>query len=191
MRTRRTVALLAVAVMAFAAACSGGAAPAASVGADAHPAPAPVVPAGPVRRLLRRAREGLLPRRRLRRHDHPGRRRDRARDGRRRRAGGVRHQLGAAHARPARVRRRRRRHRPGLPALADPAGLVQGQEHHQARGPRRARRSARGASATRRSCTRACARPASTPTIPRTSRSPRSSSTWRPSPPARSTPRRR
>ena len=44
--------------MALAAACSGGGARLPVRRADAHPAPAPVVPAGPVRRLLRGARKG-------------------------------------------------------------------------------------------------------------------------------------
>ena len=53
---------------------------------DARPAPAPVVPAGPVRRLLRGQGPGLLRRRGLRRHDPAGRGRDRAGHGRRRAA---------------------------------------------------------------------------------------------------------
>ena len=36
---------------------------------------------------------------------------------------------------PARVGRGPGRHRPALPALAHAAGLLQGQEHHEARGP--------------------------------------------------------
>ena len=159
--------------------------------ADAHPAPAPVVPAGPVRRLLRGDGQGLLREEGLRRHDPAGRRRDRARDGRRRRPGRVRHQLGAAHARPARSRRRRRRHRPGLPALADTAGLVQGQEHHQARGPQ----GQEGRRVGLRQRGRAVRRPAQGRARPgqpgRRRRSSRSSSTWRPSRPATSMPPRR
>ena len=194
MRNFRVIATFAVAMLVLAACSSGGGASgheSGNRGAEADPAPAPVVPAGAVRRLLRGPRQGLLPGRGLRRHDPARRGRDRAGDGRRRRPGRVRHQLGAADARPARVRRGRRRHRPDLPALADAAGLVQGQEHHQARGPEGQEGRRRGASATRPSCTPGCARPASTRPTRATSTSSPSSSTWSPSAPARSTPPRR
>ena len=89
------------------AAASAAASPSAPAGEDADQAAAPVVPAGPVRGLLRRAGQGLLRRRGPRRHDPAGRGRHRSGDGRRGRQGPVRHLVGAAHARAARERRRR------------------------------------------------------------------------------------
>ena len=115
-----------------------------------HQAAAAVAAAGPVRRLLRGPRPGLLRGGGLRqRRDHPVGRRHRpagrARRGRRR----LRDRLGAEGARHARGHRRRAdRHRAGVPEVGHPAGLV-GRRRHRRRSPTsRASASARGASAT-------------------------------------------
>ena len=97
----------------------------------AHPrqAPAAVVHPGPVRRLLRRARPGLLRGRGPRRRDRRGRRRHRAAGRARRRRGRLRDRVGAQGAGVARAGRRHHRRRPDLPAVRHPAGLVRGHGH--------------------------------------------------------------
>ena len=109
------------------------------------------------------------PRRGARRHDPAGRGRDRAGDRRRGRSGRVRHQLGAADARPARGGR-------GLRSSSARSSSARRRSRSRSRtrtspSPRtsRARRSAAGASATSPSCTPGCARPASTRRTRRTS----------------------
>ena len=134
--------------------------------AEADPAPAPVVPAGPVRRLLRGARQGLLPRGRLRRHD-PARARSRSCP--RRSSPAARPSSGSAGCRAC-----SRRANPAPTASSSPRSSS-ARRRCRSRSRTRtsprprtspARRSARGASATRPSCTRACARPGWTRTTP-------------------------
>ena len=134
--------------------------------ADADPAAAPVVPAGPVRRLLRGQGPGLLRGGGLRRHDPPRRGRDRPA---RRSSRAARPSSASAGCRACSPRARRA-----------PTRVVIGQIFQRSRRSRcrsrtrtspsprtsRARRSARGASATSPSCTPACTRPGSTRTNP-------------------------
>ena len=121
------------------------------VGDQGQPATA-VVPAGPVRRLFRRRRTGLLPGR-----EHRPRRSSTAAAtsspaGRRLRLDrpGIHDHLGARrfsrHARSPGVRPRR--HRPDLPALGHAVGVVEGARTSPSRRTSRARRSASGTSAT-------------------------------------------
>ena len=139
MRNFRVIATFAVAMLAIAACSSGGSGASATIGNQVLK---------PIRLQLQWVTQAQFagyfaavdkgfyedagPRR-----DDPGRRgRHRARDRRRRRRGRVRHQLGPAQLAPREAGADVVDHRPGLPALADAAGDVQGQEHHQARGLR-------------------------------------------------------
>ena len=99
-------------------------------------APAEVGDAGPVRRLLRRARAGVLRGRGPERDDQAGRPGHRPRAGRARQPGRVRHQLARQHPRHARSGRRDREHRAGLRAVGHDGGDVEG---HRPRLDREAR----------------------------------------------------
>ena len=143
-----------------------------AVDAEAHgPAPAAVGAAGPVRRLLRGGRAGLL----RGRGPDGGDARPAARTSSRRRS--ARGRTGPSsrsrgcpkvlEAREAGVRPRR--HRPDLPALRHAVGLVEGQRTSPSPRSSRARRSASGTSATSTRSPPACGlRPASSRRRPTT-----------------------
>ena len=101
-----------------------------TAGARQGHAAAQVGDAGPVRRVLRRARGGVLRGRGPRRDAEAGRPRHHAGAGRRERTGRVRDRLAACTARRARPGRRPRQHRSGLRQERHDRGDLEGQQHH-------------------------------------------------------------